>query len=346
MALLLVLAPRYVPEIRDPEAPRVDVASGALSIAGILATVYAVKQGARGGLEPATAGSLVLGVALLGAFVVRQGRHQRPLVDVRLFARGTFSTAVAASAAGMFVSYGTFFFTSQHLQLVMAMSPLEAGLWGLVPVAAMMVASAGVVPKLAARIRPAHLVAGGMLVSAAGLGLLTQVDPGSGVDALIPALVLIVVGLAPATTLGVNLIMASAPPEQAGSVSGLGQATNELGGALGIALLGTLGTAVYRDDVAGTLGGGLPPDAAGAARDTLGGAVGAAGQLPADVVEAAAGAFTHGMHAAAIAAAAVVLATAALTAFMLRDLPRAAEGEAGGETGSANSAALPEPAGA
>jgi hypothetical protein len=99
-------------------------------------------------------------------------------------------------------------------------------------------------------------------------------------------------GLAPTTTLGVNLIVGAAPPEQAGAVSGLGQAGNELGGALGIALLGTVGTAVYRGDMDGV--------ARGAAGDTIGGAVELAGRVPSGVLDAAADAFAHGMHVAAV----------------------------------------------
>jgi DHA2 family multidrug resistance protein-like MFS transporter len=151
IVLLLVVAPRYVEEFRNPDAGRVDLASAVLSVGGIIAAVYAVKSDAVDGFEPLTTVCALAGVALLVAFVARQLRLPNPLVDVRLFAGGAFSTALAATTLAMFVTYGTIFFTSQYLQLVAGLSPLEAGLWGLPPMAAMMVMSAAIVPRLVAR---------------------------------------------------------------------------------------------------------------------------------------------------------------------------------------------------
>jgi MFS transporter, DHA2 family, multidrug resistance protein len=312
---LLLLAPRYVPEFRNPAAGRVDLRSAALSVAGLLGVVYGIKDGARHGVSPSDAAVIAGGLAALALFTRRQLALEDPLVDVRLFARPAFRTAMAATTVSMFVIYGTFFFTAQHLQLVSGLSPLEAGLWGLPPVAVMMVVAGGVLPRLATRVRPAHLVAGGMLVASAGLLLLTGLEPDSPVAQLVLAATLMVAGLAPTTTMGVNLIVGAAPPEQAGTVAGLGQAGNELGGALGIALLGTLGTAVYRGDMHGVAGG--------ASGDTLGGAVSLTGQVPAGVLDAATNAFAHGMHVAAAVAVVLLAATSALVAVTLRTLPAA-----------------------
>jgi MFS transporter, DHA2 family, multidrug resistance protein len=182
------------------------------------------------------------------------------------------------------------------------------------------------------------------VVAAAGLGLFTQLDASAGPSALVPALVVVVAGLAPLTAIGANLIISAAPPEQAGAVSGLGQAGNELGGALGIAVLGSIGTAIYRADVADAVGSGVSPTAADAARDTLGGAVSVTGQLPAEVLDAAATAFTHGMHVAAWIAAALMVATAAMTAITLRRLPAAAPGAAEQADAVAIAGPLPEAA--
>jgi DHA2 family multidrug resistance protein-like MFS transporter len=281
----------------------------------VLSLVYGVKHGAGHGLAAADVLAIAGGLALLVLFVRRQLALEHPLVDVRLFARPAFRTAIAATTVAMFVIYGTVFFTSQHLQLVTGLSPLEAGLWGLPPVAVMMIVAGGVVPRLATQIRPARLVAGGMLIAAAGLLLLTQLEPDSSVAQLVVAVCLLMAGLAPTTTAGVNLIVGAAPPEQAGAVSGLGQAGNELGGALGIALLGTIGTAVYRGDMHGVAGG--------AAGDTLSGAVELAGRLPSGVLDTATGAFAQGMHAAAAVGIGLLLATAALVAVGLRAVPAA-----------------------
>jgi DHA2 family multidrug resistance protein-like MFS transporter len=320
MALLLVLAPRLVPEIRSATAGRIDVRSAVLSVVGILAAVYGIKDAARNGVEPMPAASIAAGVALLGAFVARQRRLAEPLIDIALFRRSDFSTALAANAVGMFVTYGTFFFTSQYLQLVAGLSPLEAGAWGLAPVAAMMITSGGVVPRLVPRVRPAYLVAGGMLVTATGLMALAGLDADASAAAVAVRLVVIVAGLAPTTTIGMQLIVGAAPPEEAGSVSGLGQAGNELGGALGIALLGSLGTAVYRSELSSTLDH-VPAATANAAQDTLGGALGVASQLPPGAVDAATRAFTDGLGVTATVAAALLALAAVATAVLLRHLP-------------------------
>jgi DHA2 family multidrug resistance protein-like MFS transporter len=313
MLVLILLAPRWVPEFRNPAAGRVDVLSAVLSVAGVLAVVYGIKDGARHGFGAADGVAIACGLALLAIFTRRQLVLTNPLVDVRLFTRPAFRTAIAATTVGMFVIYGIMLFTAQHLQLVAGLSPLEAGLWGLPPVAVMMVVSGGLLPKLATRVRPAQLVAGGMLVACCGLLILTQLQPGSSVAQLVTALTLITAGLAPTTTMGVNLIVGAAPPEQAGTVSGLGQAGNELGGALGIALLGSVGTAIYRGDMEGVAGG--------AAGDTLSGAVSLTGRLPSGVLDAATESFAHGMHVAAFVAIVLLGATAALVAGVLRALP-------------------------
>ena len=238
----------------------------------------------------------------------------------------------------MFVTYGAFFFTAQYLQLVAGLSPIEAGLWGLPPVAVMMVLSGGVVPKLATRVRPANLIAGGMVLAAAGLALLTQLDASASPAAIALAVTVMMAGIAPTTAIGTNLIVGAAPPAQAGAVSGLGQAGNELGGALGIALLGSIGTAVYRGDVEDAIGTGVPSGAADAARDTLGGAVSVAGQLPADAIDAATTAFASGMQLAAAIAAGLMLLSAAATAILLRRVPAPPAEHEG------NPAAAPAPA--
>jgi DHA2 family multidrug resistance protein-like MFS transporter len=320
MALVVVLAPRLVPAIRGGLTGRVDLPSAALSLVGILAAVHGIKRAAQDGLEPAAVANIVAGAVLIAAFVARQRRLAEPLVDVRLFGRAPFSTALGAAAVGMFVTYGTVFFTAQHLQLVAGLSPLEAGLWGLPPVAVVMIASAGIVPQLATRVRPAFLVAGGMVVAAAGLFVLAGLDADAGPAAVAASLAIVFAGLAPATTLGMGLIVGSAPPEQAGAVSGLGQTGNELGGALGIALLGSVGAAIYQDRMAAALDG-VPAAIAAPASETLGAVAGLATQLPAGTAEVATRAFSAGLGTAATAGAALLLLTAASTAVLLRRAP-------------------------
>jgi MFS transporter, DHA2 family, multidrug resistance protein len=148
-------------------------------------------------------------------------------------------------------------------------------------------------------------------------------------------------GLAPATALATDILVGAAPPERAGAASGISETTSELGGALGIALLGSIGTVVYRSQVADTVPADAPPEAAEAARDTLGGAVAAADQLPdrvgAELLEAAREAFTQGLQLTAITSATIVLGMAILAAVVLRNVSPGSEPEDQADT---------EPAGA
>ena len=157
-----------------------------------------------------------------------------------------------------------------------------------------------------------------MVVSALGMAMLTQVGADAGLGLLVASSVVMSVGIAPAATLGMGLILGAAPPERAGSASGVSETGNELGGALGIALLGSLGTAIYRDDMAGAVPADVTPAAADAARDTLGGAAGVAGRLPDGVLDAAHAAFASGMHVVAGLAAVLMVGMAVITAIVLR----------------------------
>lgn len=345
--LLLVLAPRFLPEFKNPDAGRVDIASAVLLVAAILPTIYGVKQVATHGADVTTPLATGAGVVLGVAFVARQRRLAEPLLDVSLFRTRAFSAALGSNVLGAFVMYGIFFFISQYFQLVLGMSPLESGLWSLPGLVTMMVVSSAIVPWLAARVRPGYLVAGGMAICAVGFALLTQLDANDGLALLIAASIVMHIGIAPGSTLGTNLIVGSAPAESAGAASGVAQTGNELGGALGIALLGTLGTAIYRDQIGQAIPADVSPETAASAHDTLGGAVAVAGQLPPGLLEAANGAFTSGLHAAAAVCVVAMVATAGITARFLRHVPAtgAAEPEPV-ETGSgeARPVAVPVPA--
>jgi MFS transporter, DHA2 family, multidrug resistance protein len=317
MAALLVLGPRLIPEYRAPSAHRLDLLSAALSVVAILAVIYGVKDIATEGLATssllAIAGGLVVGIA----FVARQVRLDDPLIDVSLFRNREFTAALAANVTGAMVMYGIFLFISQFMQLGLGLSPLEAGLLGLPGIAAMMVVST-MTPKIVAVMRPAYAIATGMGVSALGMIMLTQVGAESGTGLLVVANIVMSVGIAPAATLGMGLILGAAPPERTGSASGVSETGNELGGALGIALLGSLGTAIYRGDMESAVPSDVAPAVADAARDTLGGATTVAAQLPDGVINTAHAAFASGMHVVAGVAAALMVGMAIVTAITLR----------------------------
>jgi DHA2 family multidrug resistance protein-like MFS transporter len=317
MAVLVVVGPRILPEFRNPDAGRIDVASVVLSTAAVIGGIYGVKQIARDGIEVVPILAIVAGAGLGAVFARRQLRIASPLIDLRLFRSAVFSTTIGANVIGALVQYGIYLFTSQYMQLALGLSPLEAGLAGLPSVAALMAGSA-VVPQLAQRIRPGYAIAGGLAVSSVGFAMLTQLAAVHGLPLMIVASMVMVVGMTPAMVLGTQLIVGAAPPESAGVASGMAQTSNELGGALGIALLGSLGTLVYRHDVAGSIGDNVPAGAAHAARDSFAGAVDASGSLPAGVVSAANDAFVHGVHVVAATNSLLMITLAALAALFLR----------------------------
>jgi DHA2 family multidrug resistance protein-like MFS transporter len=168
-----------------------------------------------------------------------------------------------------------------------------------------------------------------MVLAAVGLGLFTQLDSAAGLAVLVTGSVVFSLALAPVDTLATDLAVGAAPPERAGAASALAETSAEFGGALGIAILGVIGTAIYRDQMADSLPAGIPGEAAAAARDTLGGAVAAAGQLPDQLGQALLGAarqaFTQGLHLAFAISAAAAIGVAILAAILLRRLRPSSE---------------------
>jgi len=332
MAALLILGPRVLPEYRDPNAGRLDLVSAGLSIAAILAVIYGVKELAVAGVVPQAVVPILAGLAIGVAFVRRQARLADPMIDVKLFRIPTFNAALATNFLSIFVVAGYFLFVAQYLQLVVALSPLEAGLWSL-PSAAAFVAVSQITPRIVGRVRPALLIGGGLLVAAAGLLVLLQVGAVDGLPLLIAASVVISLGMAPVFGLTTELVVGSAPPERAGAASGISQTGAELGGALGIAILGSIGVAVYRDSLDDWLTTGVPATVLAAARDTLGAAVAVSAELPyatgTALLAGAREAFVAGMHVTAVITAIVATGLAAMALLVLRsrDMPPSSEDE-------------------
>jgi len=325
MALLLILGPRLLPEYRDPQPGRLDLVSAALSVAAVLAVIYGLKQITRDGPGWPPAVSIVAGLAAGAVFVRRQHRLADPLLDLRLFRSGAFTAALTTNLLSFFAGFGTLLFITQYLQLVLNLSPLAAGLW-MLPSSAGFILGSVLTPMLARRVRPAFVIAAGLALAAVGLGLFTLLGSAASLGILVTGSVVSSLALAPVDTLATDLAVTAAPPQRAGAVSALSETAAEFGGALGIAILGVIGTSIYGSQLSGALPAGTPPKAAAAARDTLGGAVTAARQLrgqPGQVlVQAARQAFTHGLHVAFTVTAAAVLGAAVLAAIQLRHLRR------------------------
>ncbi|MFC7386370.1 MFS transporter [Sphaerisporangium rhizosphaerae] len=322
MALLLVVGPRLLPEYRDPNAGRLDLASVALSLAAILPAIYGLKELARDGAHALPVASLVAGVAVGAVFVLRQRGLANPLLDLRLFANRTFSTAMGVGLGAGVVMAGTTLLSSLYLQTVQGLGPMDSGLW-LLPQNVAMVAGSMVAPALARRIRPAYVIATGLLIAGAGLVAHTQVPAVDGLPLLVTGLVLASFGIALPMSLTMNLIMGSVPPEKAGSAASITETSGEFGVALGVAAMGSLGTFVYRTELTGGLPSGVPAGAADTAHQSITAALGAAqqvgGQLAADLVETARAAFTSGLNVVAAVGATVFIGLAVLSAIVLRD---------------------------
>ncbi|MFE7128071.1 MFS transporter [Streptomyces sp. NPDC057617] len=333
MVLLLAVGPVLLPEYRDPNPGKVDFASVGLSVAAMISLVYGVKELAKDGFAAVPLLALVVGVALGVWFIRRQGVLAHPLLDLRLFASRAFSASLITLTLTLFAMSGLFFFLSQYMQLVLGLSPFQAGLWTL-PQAGGMVIAAGLTTALVKSVRPAYVMGGGLVVAAVGFSMFTGLDGSGDLTLLVVSSVVFAVGVTPISIMGVDMIVGSAPPERAGAASALSETNQEFAAAIGVAVLGSVGTGVYRSVLSDTMPAGVPAGAAEAARDTLGGALEVAGTLPdatgAGLVDAARLAFVDGLHVNAVAAAGLVLVAAVLAFVLLRDV-KPSDGEAAAE---------------
>ncbi|WP_027648764.1 MFS transporter [Salinispora pacifica] len=324
MVLLLVTAPVLLPEYRDVKPGRVDLVSVLLSLGTILPVIYGLKQVVEDGLTWPTALFIGTGLVIGVVFVRRQRGLEDPLFDLRLLAnRGVSGALGVLLFSGVAIS-GILLFFTQYLQLVEGLTPFRAGLL-IIPYTVGVIVGSLASPGIAQRIRPGTVVAGGLALGTLGFLLVGQVQNVSGLTLIEIGLVIACGGLAPIYVLGTDLVVGSAPPEQAGSAGSLAMTGGEVGTALGIAVLGSVGTAVYRNQIGDTMPEEVPPGAADSARDTLAGAVAAAEQLPeavgTNLLDAARDAFTQAFVSVAFVDAAMVALLAVIAAAVLRHIP-------------------------
>jgi DHA2 family multidrug resistance protein-like MFS transporter len=336
MALLLLIGPRALPEYKDPNARRLDLLSAGLSLLAILGVVYGLKLIAQDGFGALPIASILVGVVLGAVFVRRQLHLESPIIDVRLFRIRAFSASLGSYFLGIFVVVGYFLLIGQYLQLVLGLTPLVAALWSL-PSAIGFIIGSVTAPRYIHRFRPSLIMGGGMAVAAVGAVLLLGVTASGGTSLylIVGASLVMSIALSPVITLATELIVGSAPPEQAGAATGVSETSGELGGALGIAILGSIGTAVYRSNLAADLPTGISSEVADAARDTLGGAIAIAETLPAElaaaVVAAAQSAFVDAIHVVAVVSGVGAVLTAIAAALALRGVPARSGSESGAE---------------
>jgi DHA2 family multidrug resistance protein-like MFS transporter len=337
MAVLLVLGPLVLPEYKDPEAGRLDLLSAGLSLVAVLAVIFGLKQTAQDGFGLVPGLAILVGLVVGVLFVRRQLTLADPVLDLRLFRIPAFSAALIVNFLAIFVAIGYFLFVAQYLQLVLGLSPLEAGLWS-VPSAVAFVIGSNAAPRIVRQVRAAYVMGAGLGLAAVGLAVLTQVAGPDGLAVVVVGSVIISLGLAPVFSLTTELIVGSAPPERAGAASGISETGSELGGALGLSILGSIGVAIYRGGVAEGLPDGVPATAAAAARDTLGGAVAVAQDLPGElgtaVIGVARDAFVQGMQVASTISAVLAVGVAILAVVMLRNVGSGEDREAAADAGS------------
>ena len=320
--LILVLGPMLLPEYRAPEPGRFDLLGAVLSLAAVLPIVYGIKELAADGLTWENTGVMVVGTALGVLFVLRQRSTSSPLIDLSMFRDRGFSTSVGVNLVAMFALVGFLLFATQWVQLVYGLSPLEAGLWTM-PAPLAVVVTTSIAAVLARTIRPGYIIAIGLVVAAVGFAVMTQLRTDSSLALAVIGASVVSAGVGLAMPMTADIIVSAAPPESVGAAAALPETSNQLGGALGVAILGSIGAAVYTREVTDATAE-LPSGAAEAAEGSLGGAAEVAQHLSAGVgrplMNAAEEAFTDGMNIAAVVGGAVMLAGAAGAALLMRQV--------------------------
>ncbi|MFD9354924.1 MFS transporter [Streptomyces sp. NPDC060031] len=314
MLLLLVLVPVLVPEFKDPAPGRFDLVSVPLSMAAVLPVVYGLKEIAAEGFTPLHAACVAVGLAFGYAFLRRQRTRDDAMISRALFQGRGFGAGIALNTISAFAMMGSAYFTTQYLQSVLGMGTLEAALWSLAP-SVVIGAAAPVSAALAQKVDRAYVIAGGFCLAAAGFALIGLVGADS-LWLLLAGAGVLASGIVTVMSLVSDMALGAAPAEKAGSAASLLETGQEFGGALGMAVLGSLGTAVYRSDLSGQ-----EP----AVRETLGGAVATAQQIGGEaggqVLTLAREAFVHGMQYAAWGGTALLLGAAVLAVALLRGAP-------------------------
>jgi DHA2 family multidrug resistance protein-like MFS transporter len=315
MALLLVLGPFLLPESRDPEPGRFDWPSVPLSMAAVLPVIYGLKEIPSEGWHAQYVVSITVGLLFAALFVHRQRTAASPLIDPALFRGRGFAPSVVLNLVASFGMMGSAFFTTQYLQSVLGKSAMEAALWALLPSVPIGMAAPLATSLVQKGVSRAHVVTAGFAVAAGGYAMLAFADTDS-LWLVLAACGVLASGIVMVISQITDLALSSAPVERAGSASSLMETGAEFGGALGMAILGSIGTAIYRH--------AIPASAPDAAHETLGGALAIADRLPGRtgdaLATAAREAFTNGMQGAAIAGAVLLAAAALLAARALRGI--------------------------
>jgi EmrB/QacA subfamily drug resistance transporter len=324
VALALLAGWPLVPNSRDPSATPLDPTGAALSVAALVTLVYGIIQAPEDGwTDPVVLGAFGVAAVLAVAFIWWERRIQHPMLPMGFFRDPRFSAASGAIAMAFFALFGSVFLLTQHLQFVLGYTPLQAGV-RILPVAALAVA-APLAARLTEGIGAKLVVAAGLLVVAGALWVLSTVQLGDGYGRVAAALALLGIGMGLVVAPATESIMGSVPLAKAGVGSAMNDTTRQVGGALGVAVLGSILAASYGAAIQPTLRG-APPQVAQTAGDSIGAAATIAAQLGPQgwgLLEAARLAFIQGMG-DALQVGAGVAALAALLVLLF--LPARATG--------------------
>jgi Na+/melibiose symporter-like transporter len=305
-----------IPTSKDPATPPLDVIGAILSIAGLASLLYAIIEApGYGWTNGRILAAFGAGGALLAIFGAWERRVEYPMVNLEFFKNPRFTAASGAITTIFFAMFGSLFVLTQYFQFVLGYSPLGTGV-RLVPWAAVMLVVSPNAPRLVERVGTKVVVASGMMLVSLGLLLMTQLDASTSYPNIVWRLMVMAAGMALTMAPATESIMGSLPLAKAGVGSAINDTTRQMGGALGVAVVGSVTSSIYGSHVAdAVVGQRFPASVAKGIKDSLGFALGVDGG--AAIAASARAAFVDGMHAGVLVAAGVALAGAVVALIWL-----------------------------
>ena len=325
IVLIAITAGRLiVPNSKDPNTPKIDPIGAGLSIVGLVSLVFSIIEApTRGWTDPAILAGFAVAAVILSTFVWWEIRSEHPMLNVRFFENPRFTAASLAITLVFFAMFGSMFFMSQYLQFILGYSPLQAGIRQM-PVALVMIVVAPFAGLMVNKLGNKILVCTGMTVAATGLFMLSRTAVGSDYWNMLPSIIVLVIGMALTMTPATESIMGSLPKEKAGVGSAMNDTTRQIGGALGVAVLGSIFNTIYTSGFGANLSR-LPAAASGQVQSSVGGAFevaarvgGGAGQA---IVRMATSSFIDGMDHALVLGALIALGGALIALVWLPNRP-------------------------
>jgi EmrB/QacA subfamily drug resistance transporter len=267
-----------VPNTKDPAAPRIDPLGVVLSISGLVTLVYAIIEAPNHGwTDPAVIAEFAVALTLLAGFVWWELRTDHPMLNVRFFENPRFTAANLSITLVFFALFGSLFFLTQYMQFILGYTPLQAGL-RTAPIALVMIVVSPITGALVHRVGNKVLVCAGMVVAATGLFLMSRMTASSGYGHVLESMIVLASGMSLAMTPATESVMGSLPREKAGVGSAMNDTTRQIGGALGVAVLGSVFTSAYSSGLSTVLTR-LPTQVAAEVESSVGAALGVAQRI-------------------------------------------------------------------